>query len=380
MTSTTPPSSSSSSSPVSDLIPKFTLTRLLSSDQAGRRISLLGTIDNLPALLIAERAAFDTSPASLTTFPTSVQNITTLGANDIYFWFLANNNSSRATTPAAAPTATPPPPDYKINLIYPCTEKHIAKYSPQRLRLVTETPDLYAAYIRPFMAAHRAKGTLTWIYNILDGKTEQDQVIYRSPPAPALGSNPSATPADDPSAFLLLPDLNWDRKTMTTLHLLGLVARRDVWSVRDLHVGMVDWLRDMRDKMLDATVDLYGAATGLERDELKCYVHYQPTYYHFHIHIVHVALEAGTTQATGKALGLENIISQLETMADADATNGNAADSPAASTDAADSAPPPRTRGMHNASLTYHVGEQTDLWQKVYGPLKQGMEVDVQRF
>jgi len=263
LTPTHQPIMTSTTSPVSDLIPKFTLTRLLSSDQAGRRISLLGTIDHLPALLIAERAAFDTSPTTLTTFPTSLQNITTLGANDIYFWFLANGRAADAV--ATAPSSSPPP-DYKINLIYPCTEKHITKYSPQRLRLVTETPALYNTYIRPYMAAHRAKGTLTWIYNILDGKTEQDQVIYRSP-------SPSASaPADDPSAFLLLPDLNWDRKTIATLHLLGLVARRDVWSVRDLHAGMVGWLRDMRDKMLDATVKLYAAA-GLERDELKCYVH-----------------------------------------------------------------------------------------------------------
>jgi m7GpppX diphosphatase len=71
---------------------------------------------------------------------------------------------------------------------------------------------------------------------------------------------------------------------------------------------------------------------------------------------VHVSLEAGSTQATGKALGLENIISQLETMAgDADA-------------------------GMHNTSLTYHLGERSELWEKVYLPLKEGREVKVEEF
>lgn len=52
----------------------------------------------------------------------------------------------------------------------------------------------------------------------------------------------------------------------------------------------------------------------LEKDQLKLCVYCQPTYYHFHIHIVHVALEAGATQATEKAVGSESIISQLETM------------------------------------------------------------------
>lgn len=82
----------------------------------------------------------------------------------------------------------------------------------------------------------------------------------------------------------------------------------------------------------------------------------QPTYYHFHIHIVHVSLEAGNTQATGKALGLENIISQLENM-----TGGAEA-------------------GMQDVSLTYVLGERSELWEKVYLPLKEGREVKVDEF
>ena len=65
MTSTTPPEIAAH---VESLIPRFTLTRLLNADQAGRRFSLYGTIDSQLALLIAERAAFDTSSSTLTTF------------------------------------------------------------------------------------------------------------------------------------------------------------------------------------------------------------------------------------------------------------------------------------------------------------------------
>lgn len=79
-----------------------------------------------------------------------------------------------------------------------------------------------------------------------------------------------------------------------------------------------------------------------------CYATDQPTYYHFHIHIVHAQLEAGSTQATGKAFGLENIISQLETMA-----GGPEA-------------------GMADVSLTYYVGEASELWTKIFEPLKRG--------
>ena len=71
---------------------------------------------------------------------------------------------------------------------------------------------------------------------------------------------------------------------------------------------------------------------------------------------MHVSLEAGGTQATGKALGLENVISQLEALA-----GGSSA-------------------GMQDVSLTYHLGERSELWEKVYLPLKEGQEVDVARF
>jgi len=73
----------------------------------------------------------------------------------------------------------------------------------------------------------------------------------------------------------------------------------------------------------------------------------QPTYYHFHIHVVNVMLEAGATQATGKAFGLENIISQLETMAGDD------------------------NASMRDVSLTYYLGEASELWTDIFAPLKQ---------
>ncbi len=58
-------------------------------------------------------------------------------------------------------------------------------------------------------------------------------------------------------------------------------------------------------------------------------------------------LESGNTQATGKALGLENLISQLETL-----SGGPQA-------------------GMADVSLTYYVGEANELWTSIFLPLKE---------
>jgi m7GpppX diphosphatase len=225
-------------------------------------------------------------------------------------------------------------PDLKINLISPCTESHIKKYSKQGIRMVVETPEIYKQWIQPYMLQKREQGALNWVWNIIDGKMEVEDVIFRTPKI-----------KDSEVGFLLLPDLNWDRKTMESLHLLGLVERMDIWSLRDLRKKHIPWLKYMREKLIEATVQTY---KELERDQLKLYVHYQPTYYHFHIHIVHVALEAGGTQAIGKAFGLETIISQLETM------EGN------------------EESGMEKVALHYTIGEASELWMAIFEPLKNG--------
>ena len=126
--------------------------------------------------------------------------------------------------------------------------------------MVTETPEIYRSHVRPYMQNKRDEGRLNWVFNILEGRTEQEDVLLRDP---GQGINP-----DD--GFLLLPDLNWDRKTVTSLHLLGLVDRRDIWSLRDLEKNHVGWLEHMREKILDAVVNLY---PDIERDMMKLYVH-----------------------------------------------------------------------------------------------------------
>ncbi|KAL8913846.1 MAG: hypothetical protein Q9171_001450 [Xanthocarpia ochracea] len=306
------------------LVPLFKLDRLLNQDQGGRRVALLGSIDDKPALLTAERAAFPSDIKTLEAFHKCLADVKNLGTNDIYHWYLASVGHGENN-----------PPNLKLNLISPCTEKHIKKYSAQGVRMVTESPQIYKDHVRPYIAKQREEGRLDWVFNILEGRKEQEDIIFRDP-----GQNSAKD-----EAFLLAPDLNWDRKTTTSLHLLAIVERRDLWSLRDLRKSHIVWLRHMREKLIEATVEKY---PEIEKDQLKLYMHYQPTFYHLHIHVVHVMLEPTSTQAIGKAFGLENIISQLESM-----SGGSDA-------------------GMAGVSLTYTLGESHDLWAEVFQPSKEG--------
>jgi m7GpppX diphosphatase len=313
------------------LITRFKFSNLLKADSQGRRIILQGTIGGEPALLIAERGAFSTDVEYLNSFSRLMSHVQNLGDNDVYRWYLANSMAENTID-------QPTPPDLKINLIYPCTEKHIKKHSFQQARAVIETPEIYSKHVRPYMQLCREEGRLNWVFNIIEGRKEQENVLFRS------------KETDKKDDFLLLPDLNWDRQTIGSLHLLALVERRDIWSVRDLKKGDVAWLRHLRETLAKTATEMY---SDVESDMLKFYVHYQPTYYHFHIHIVHVNLDATGTQAIGKALGLDNVISQLEHMAGGD------------------------DAGMHQVELGYTVGEASELWTQIYQPLKEGREPTV---
>ena len=59
-------------------------------------------------------------------------------------------------------------------------------------------------------------------------------------------------------------------------------------------------------------------------------------------------LEAGATQATGKAVGMETVIELLEVMDDKIADE----------------------KGMEGGSLSYTIGEAHELWSHVFAPLK----------
>lgn len=72
----------------------------------------------------------------------------------------------------------------------------------------------------------------------------------------------------------------------------------------------------------------------------------QPSYYHFHIHAVSISHDGGGGQVAGKALLLQNVISQLETMAGGE------------------------DAGFADVDLTYVVGEESELWQNVFFKLK----------
>lgn len=113
-----------------------------------------------------------------------------------------------------------------------------------------------------------------WIFNILNGESEQNKILAKD-----FGSK---------TGFVFIPDEKYDiDKTLNAdLHVLAIVNRDDWPSIRSL-VGN-DALVCM-EKIKQAGKTIMNNKFGLSEFEYLSYISYLPTFFHLHVHFVHVS-------------------------------------------------------------------------------------------
>lgn len=94
------------------------------------------------------------------------------------------------------------------------------------------------------------------VENILTGTSEQNKILYSCPD------------------FLILPDMKWDLKTISSLYLVALVQDRSIRSLRDLKHNHLDLLRGIRREASRVVKERWNLGAG----SLRMYIHYQPSY------------------------------------------------------------------------------------------------------
>ncbi|KAH8083285.1 scavenger mRNA decapping enzyme [Cristinia sonorae] len=272
-----------------ETLQKFKFERVLNEDPASHSTTVLGGFplqDGTgisPAILRIEKLSL---PSGVAENPRAIVNDFSLTeSTDVYSWGLG----------WLKPTLERP--DVKINIIHPATEVHIRKYSAQELRMVHETAELYERITKPYMDAF-PPSRIQWVYDILSGKSEAEKVLFKDP--------------SPESGFVILPDMKWDLITMSTLYLVAIVLTQDIRCLRDLRKHHLGMLRNIRSQATKVVQEKWGLADG----SLRFYVHYQPSYYHFHVHIVHVKYVGTMGSTVGQAHLLDDIISLLELDSD----------------------------------------------------------------
>lgn len=135
------------------------------------------------------------------------------------------------------------------------------------------------------------------MYNILDHKKESERIIFEDP--------------DKDIGFILLPDLKWDGKSLETLYAVAIVHRTNLKSIRSLNAEHLPLLRNIRDQGVTAIERLY----KLDRSQLRIYFHYQPSFYHLHVHFTYLKYDAPGIFCEKSHL-LDTVIDNIELLSD----------------------------------------------------------------
>jgi len=265
---------------------QFQYERTLNEDPVAHALTLLGTF---PKDAASEERSLAIVRIEKTPLPADLSEelLRNLGdarlieSTDIYTWLFGWLQ------------ACPARPELKINVIFPATEVHIRKYTEQKVLIVHETPDLYHRVVKPYILAFPPSRT-KWVEDILQGRSEADKVLHRE--------------ASPDAGYVLLPDMKWDLTTISTLYLVAISSAREIRSLRDLNKGHLSMLRSIRAEAAKVVEERW----RLGRGSLRMFVHYQPSYYHFHVHIVNAIHQGLAGMAVGQAHLLDDIISLLE--------------------------------------------------------------------
>ncbi|KAK7060875.1 hypothetical protein VNI00_000608 [Paramarasmius palmivorus] len=289
--------SNPSQSQMPTLLKHFNLDRILNDEPEKCRIALLGTlptaIDNLnervQAIIRAEKTAFSSEYVQDLFVPNEaslVQKMEVMGSTDIYTWLAGWMTPSSEKQPQG---------DVKINVICPATEVHVRKYTKQQSILVQETPELYEKIVKHYIASFPLSRT-QWVTEILEGRAEQERILFSSP------------------EFVILPDMKWDLHTVGSLYLVAIVKDASIRSLRDLRATHIELLKTLRSEAYRVS----GEKWDIPKGGLRLFIHYQPSYYHFHVHIVNANYQdSGMGMIAGQAHLLEDVIALLELNGDA---------------------------------------------------------------
>ncbi|KAI0827016.1 scavenger mRNA decapping enzyme [Trametes gibbosa] len=268
------------------VLKEFHFERVLNEDPITHALTLLGTLpvrgssEHAQAIIRVEKTAFTADHAEQL-FPAMLKDTKLIEGTDIYTWLFGWLNVSTDR------------PDVKINIVHPATEVHVRKYSTQEVAMVHETPTLFESIVKPYISAFPLSRT-RWVDNILNGVSEADKILFRDP-APETG-------------FVILPDMKWDLTTISSLYLVAIAFNRDIRSLRDLNKAHLGMLKSIRREATRVANQRW----GLEQGSLRMFIHYQPSYYHFHVHIVNANYHGLQGMSAGQAHLLDDIISLIE--------------------------------------------------------------------
>jgi Scavenger mRNA decapping enzyme C-term binding len=124
-----------------------------------------------------------------------------------------------------------------------------------------------------------------WIYKIINGEKEQDQIIYRD------------------ESLMILPDLE-TRDDASILNWIVIFTEKDLTSLRMLNASHIE--------LLEATEKIVKRLLPTDFQDAMLYFHYPPSVWQLHLHVSAPCNVLRTTNSMQKVYFLRDVISALK--------------------------------------------------------------------
>ena len=196
------------------------------------------------------------------------------------------------------------PGAFKVELISPASERQIQRASPKPpMVMIDETPELYEKVTKPYIQSIVESGSLSWIENVVSGKKERERLLLDND---GFVLNVDTKWTSHPDANTVSRSEWYNHESVKELYCLAIVKDGSVASLRDLRAQHLPMLQSILDECPAAIEKVY----GVKRNQLRVFVHYQPQFYHFHVHFTRLENDIGCQVERGHLLS--DIIQNLE--------------------------------------------------------------------
>ena len=185
---------------------------------------------------------------------------------------------------------------FDVELISPASTAQISRAMPTLGHvLIHETPDMYTSVVKPYIQSVVDGGSLSWIANVIELKKEKERLLFNNdefvinidtkwrthPP-------PLTTPRED-----------WlNHPSVEDLYCLAITKLSGIATLRDLRGCHIPMLRSMIKEGLSVITTVY----GVDNNQIRIFIHYQPQFYHFHVHYTRLENEVGSSCERGHLL------------------------------------------------------------------------------
>eukprot|EP00977_Amphora_coffeiformis_P005678 scaffold1192_cov169-Amphora_coffeaeformis.AAC.10 len=198
------------------------------------------------------------------------------------FAWNSNNNSLPPSSSSNNQTS------FKVELISPASERQIQRATPApALVMIEETPVMYQAVAKPFIQSIVDGGSLSWVQNVVDGTKEKERLLLDTVDYVL---NVDTKWKSHPDATTVPREAWYQHETVVDLYCLAIVKDgAAIRTLRDLRRRHIPMLQSMLTEATATIEQVY----GIPRNQLRIFAHYQPQFYHFHVHFTRLGNENG---------------------------------------------------------------------------------------